>query len=533
MRTDKIVIVGGGSAGWMTASTLIKAFPNKDITVIESPNIPTVGVGESTLGQINRWLRFLEINEEDWMRDCDASYKLSIKFVDFYKKDAGFFHYPFGGPMKKGTASPIEDWHVVRHFYPELPANSMIDMLFPSGALIREKSFSDNLDGELDNFDPDACVAYHFDAAKLGVWLRDKYCIPRGVKHLPKHVSSVSADSKGVHHLVLDDLSIITADLFIDCTGFKSLLMTQSMGAEFVSYADMLQNDSAWAVQIPYKDKAEELEPHTNCTAIGNGWCWNIPLWSRLGTGYVYSSKFVSDADALEEFKDYLCSDKMTVPRTREELKELNFRNIKMRIGIQEQPWIGNVVCIGLSAGFIEPLESNGLFSVHEFLFLLVDVLQREEVNQFDRTMFNTESRDMFDGFSKFVAQHYALSVRDDTEYWRTIQDKQYTEAPELGWYTPSLHRQASFYTATRSFFDIFENRDDLNGINYIAVGMEYRLFNSSRISQLEFYVGKGRAKIKAEKLYQEMIDNQRKWTEAARKSEKLISYLGKRFYSE
>jgi tryptophan halogenase len=532
MKTDKIVVVGGGSAGWMTAATLAKSFPDKDITVIESPNIPTVGVGESTLGQINRWFNLLEVTDDEWMSACDASYKLSIKFTDFYKKDDGFFHYPFGGPYSEGTESPIEDWHVVRHFYPELPKSSMIDMLFPAGALISEKTFSDNANGDLDNFDPDAGVAYHFDATKLGVWLRDEYCIPRGVKHLPKHISHVEANSKGVEWLELDDGTRVTADLFVDCTGFKSLLMTQAMNATFVPYDHVLHNDSAWAVQIPYADKTEELEPYTTCTAIGNGWCWNIPLWSRLGTGYVYSSKFISDEDALEEFKDYLCSDKMTSPRTREQLEQLNFRNIKMRVGIQERPWIGNVVCIGLSAGFIEPLESNGLFSVHEFLFLLVDILQREEINQFDRTMFNTESRDIFDGFAKFVALHYALSLRNDTPYWREIGETQYTESPELSWYPPHLHRQASFYTATRSFFDIFKNRNDLNGINYISVGMDYRLFNASRISALEFYVGKGRAKDKAVILYNEMTTRQSKWMAVAQKSEKLIDYLRNRFYT-
>jgi tryptophan halogenase len=179
----------------------------------------------------------------------------------------------------------------------------------------------------------------------------------------------------------------------------------------------MLPNDSAWATRIKYKDKEKELVPYTNCTAIENGWVWNIPLWSRIGTGYVYSSKFVDDETALKEFKKHLGQE------------DLEFKNIKMRVGIHNRLWVKNVVAIGLSAGFIEPLESNGLFTVHEFLLKLVQNLQRDKISQWDRDNFTFQCKHLFRGFSEFVALHYALSHRNDTLYWKNCFNKSWEKS--------------------------------------------------------------------------------------------------------
>ena len=146
-------------------------------------------------------------------------------------------------------------------------------------------------------------------------------------------------------------------------------MIEEALKEEFIPYGDMLPNNRAWATRMPYKDKEREMEPFTNSTALGHGWSWNIPSWERLGTGYVYSDKYISKEDALEEFKLYLMSDKMICPRTRKEVDDMEYRDIPMRVGIHKHTFVKNCVAIGLSAGFIEPLESNGLFSVHEFLF--------------------------------------------------------------------------------------------------------------------------------------------------------------------
>jgi tryptophan halogenase len=251
-------------------------------------------------------------------------------------------------------------------------------------------------------------TAFHFDATKFGIWLRDNYCLPRGVKHIKEEILSVEQDENGITSLNNKH----KADLYIDCTGFKSLLLSKTLKEPFESYSDLLPNDSAWATRIPYKNKEKELVSYTNCTAIQNGWVWNIPLWSRIGTGYVYSSKFVSDEDALKEFQQYLGTD------------ELEFKNIKMRVGLHNRLWVKNVIAIGLSAGFIEPLESNGLFTVHEFLMILIRNLQRDKISQWDRDNYNYACKSLFRNFAEFVALHYALSQRDDTPYWRSHLNK-------------------------------------------------------------------------------------------------------------
>ena len=174
----------------------------------------------------------------------------------------------------------------------------------------------------------------------------------------------------------------------------------------------MLPNNSAWATRIPYTNKKKELNLYTNCTAYNNGWIWNIPLWSRMGTGYVYSDKFISDDDALKEFKTYLGK------------RDLDFKKIKMRVGIQKRLWVKNVVAIGLSAGFIEPLESNGLYSVHEFLFHLSRTLRRDVVTQYEKDAFSFACKHAFYVFAEFVAMHYALSQRTDTPYWKANFNK-------------------------------------------------------------------------------------------------------------
>jgi hypothetical protein len=349
----KIIILGGGSSGWMTAATLINQFPEKEITLIESPNSPILGVGESTLGTIKNWTELLQLDEKKFMKETDAIYKLSIKFTDFYKKGESF-HYPFGRPHVEGNRASLNDWWFKKFFKPDTPYSDYANCLFPNMALVNQNKFSDKAIPEI-NFNPKTDSAYHFDAVKFGMWLKNSYCIPKGVKHIEEEINNIKQNEHGI-----ESINNHKADLFIDCTGFKSLLLGETLKEPFESYSDLLINDSAWATRIPYKDKDTEMVPYTNCTAIENGWVWNIPLWSRIGTGYVYSSKFVDDDTALKQLKNHI------------KVEDAEFKKIKMRVGIHKRLWVKNVVAIGLSAGFIEPLESNGLFSVHEFLIKLI-----------------------------------------------------------------------------------------------------------------------------------------------------------------
>ena len=461
---ENIIIVGGGSAGYMTASTLLNQFPNKKITLIESASVPILGVGESTIGGIKAWTKLLNIDDKEFLKETDGSYKLSIKFTDFYKKGESF-HYPFGFPYTKENKASLNDWWFKKFIYPETSNSDYADCFYPQMALVNQNKCFYNENNEIP-FDFARHTAYHFDAVKFANWLKNNYCIPRGLKHIEDNIISIEQDENGIKSLN----NKYTADLFIDCTGFKSLLLGESLKEPFESYSDMLPNNSAWATRIPYKDKEKELVGYTNCTAINNGWVWNIPLWSIAGTCYVYSDKYISDDEALKEFKEYLGTD------------ELEFKKVKMRVGVHKRLWVKNVVAIGLSAGFIEPLESNGLFSVHEFLIKLVRNLQREKVSQWDKDNFTFQCKLSFRNFAEFVALHYALSHRTDTKYWQDNFNKNWEE--KLISLKPSLIEGFLLASLNRNYDYHFP---EAGGLHCISAGMNWSPTDLVSIKYLDF----------------------------------------------
>jgi len=503
-----IIIVGGGSAGWMTAATLIKEFPNKKITLIESPNIATVGVGESTIGGIRFWTNYLGINDKDFISKTDGSYKLSIKFTDFYKKGESF-HYPFGKPFLEGNYASLNDWWFKKFIYPKTPVSDYVDCIFPQMALVNQNKCFYNEDNIIPfNFKKD--TAYHFDATKFAIWLRDNYVIPKGVKHIKEDIISIEQDEKGIKTLN----NKYKADLYIDCTGFKSLLLKESLKEPFESYSDMLPNNSAWATRIPYKNKEKELVSYTNCTAIENGWVWNIPLWSRIGTGYVYSDKFISDEDALKQFQSYLGT------------KELEFKKLKMRVGIHNRLWVKNVCAIGLSAGFIEPLESNGLFSVHEFLMILIRNLQREKVSQWDKDNFTFQCKRLFRNFAEFVALHYALSHRTDTKYWEHNFNKNWEEKlislkPSfiLGFLTAANERDINFHFPERG------------GLHCIAAGMHWSPTDLASIMYNNM-VDESTLKNEWKECINSLNKRKNEWKESIKNKPNLFKFLKQNIYN-
>ena len=457
---ENIVVVGGGTAGWMTASTLIGSFPNKKITLIESPDIKTVGVGESTVGGINNWMQLLNINDYDFMSHCDSTYKLSIRFEDFYQKGSGGFHYPFGRPVVSDYVNGVNDWYFKRMLYPETTITDYADVFYPNMALVNQNKIFKNEDNELDSFDFVTDSAYQFDATKFAIWLKDYYCKHKGINHILSEVNEVKSGEDGIEFLSLKNGERITADLFIDCTGFSSLLIEKALHEPFESLEHLLPNNSAWATKIPYQDKRKELVSYTNCHAINNGWVWNIPLWSRIGSGYVYSDKYISDDDALIEFKNHLG----------ERGNDLDYKKIKFRSGIHRNLWVKNVCAIGMSAGFIEPLESNGLYTIHEFLLFLIRVIDRGKVSQWDKDTFNFSCKSMFKEFSEFVVLHYALSHRDDTPYWKENFNRSYSSEIYNNYKLPSIY---GFTSAVYNKFRQYKFKD-FSGLACIATGMNW-----------------------------------------------------------
>ena len=219
MVLKSILILGGGSAGWMTASTLIKKFPNKKITLIESPNIPIIGVGESTIAGIKFWSKWLGLTDKDFLKFTDGSYKLSIKFTDFYKKGESF-HYPFGEPQIQNNLNELNDWWYKKILYPNTKNSDYASCYYSQMALINENKFFCNEKDELP-FAFERDTAYHFDAIKFGLWLKENYCLPRGVNYIKEDIISIEQDENGIKSLN----NKYKADLYIDCTGFKSVLL--------------------------------------------------------------------------------------------------------------------------------------------------------------------------------------------------------------------------------------------------------------------------------------------------------------------
>ena len=513
MKSNNIVIVGGGTAGFMTATTFVRLFPKKKVTLIESPNIKTVGVGESTIVQFRQWLSLVGIKDKDFMKSCDASYKFTIRFTNFDKINSGQVEYPFG------EADTISDdgvnvWYFKKILYPKTPNTDFADSFYPIMALVNNnKVFT----GIISNFDFKKQTAFHFDATKFGLWLRDKICKGK-INHIKSEVKEIKTDNNGIKSLELENGQSIKGDLFIDCTGFKSLLLGKTLDEEFISYSHILPNNKAWATHIEYTDKEKQLVGITNATALKNGWVWNIPLWNNIGTGYVYSDKYTTDEEALNELKQHIKDNGFKVPE--------EFSNIKMRIGIHKRLFVKNVVAIGLSAGFIEPLESNGLYTVHEFLFNLLRVFERDVISQWDRDVYNYACRNTFDSWAEFVALHYALSQRHDSKYWKDNLNRVYDKS--IYDLSPTDKHGFRDFMSDKTYRFRF-NEDD--GISCIATGFNYFPLsdNTLRYKQKlrKFDYTKYTNDIK-------ILDNRKKyWSDIVKKYPSLYNYLKKEVYNE
>jgi len=481
MQIKKVTIVGGGSSGWMTAAALSKLCPHLEVTLVESKTVGTVGVGESTLGHINKFLKLLGLRDEDWMAKCNATYKNSIRFTNFREPDGTFFEYPFSGGLDfSDKPHGIQAWSELATLYPEEYTPGTFAEFYCTANTFLAKYNKQTRDEKkiLRNFDFDYDTAYHMDAQLFGQYLKDNIAIPNGVNHIINDIHSYKKDHLGniTQVLAADGTILPETDLWIDCTGFKSIMLEQWMGSQFMSFEKYLANDSAWACRLPYIDREREMHNVTDCHALGNGWVWNIPLWNRIGTGYVYSSRFTTAEEAQREFRDHLA-----VKHSPEIAEAAEMFHVNIRHGRRRRAWVNNVVGVGLSYGFVEPLESTGLLTTHENIIKLVEALNRREgyLTRSEVEGFNFAVEYDVCKFRDFIAQHYALSKRTDTPYWRWCT--------QLHEYCPEMQgdyilQQAQFPNLMGNIAGNQSYYSDYTGNMFIAAGMGVKSISTKEL---------------------------------------------------
>ena len=408
----RVVIVGGGSAGWMTAAYLNGALNARgqkktvDITLIESPDVPRISVGEATVPSIHHMLEVIGLDEIEFMKATDATFKQSIKYVNWLKNEGESYHHPFS----RATPGPI-DRTGVRWM------ESLRDIPFmetvSAQTIISEINLSPKtLNGQR----PPAPLkyAYHFDAQLFADHL-SKFSKAGGVNHIQANVKDVGLSEKGhISHVTLEGGQDVSGDLFIDCTGFKALLIEKALGVDFDDYRQWLLCDQALVAQFDYENHFPGfVRPYTTCTAQSAGWIWDTPTQTRRAIGYVHASEFISQEQAKTELLQY--QDKS--------LKEADTRLIKFKVGQRKKAWAGNCIAIGLSGGFIEPLESTGLYMCE-----LAAVTLAEHFPYKDKDMsalafrFNRIISNRYYEILDFINLHYCLTRRTDTAFWREVQ---------------------------------------------------------------------------------------------------------------
>ncbi len=424
LRPPRVVVLGGGSAGWITACLLHQKWGERggSVTVVEDPAIGIIGVGEGSTPQLKAFFDHLGIAEADWMRACDATYKLGIRFTGWSNRagfDSYFHHFPAALDVHSEPAF-IHNCALARRGF-EVPV--LPDGYFLGSYLARQGKAPH----PAENFPFPPSYGYHFDAYKLGAYLRD-WAVPRGVRHVPRNVSQVELSEEGeVAALLCDDGERLEGDIFVDCSGFRAMIAQGALDAKFLPFADNLFNDRAVVMPTPAE---EPFRPQTESIAMQAGWRWKIPLTTRVGNGYVYSSRYISDDAAETELRSAIgMLDSDTTART-----------LPMKVGRLENSWTKNCLSAGLSQGFIEPLEATALHIVITTALEFADAYEQGGYTAEHRERFNAKTAARYEAIRDYIVAHYRLNQRDDSEYWRdnasnsALSDD--LKAMMTGWYT-------------------------------------------------------------------------------------------------
>ena len=401
-RISRVVIVGGGSAGWMAATTLSQALGQAcSITLIESEALGTVGVGEATIPSIRMLNRMMGIQEKAFMQRTQATFKLGIDFVNWGRPGHRYFH-GFGFFGEAFDTMPVhQHWLRQRH----RPDVGELEDYCLSWQMARRDRFSHPME-DTRRLQSTFNYAYHFDAGLYAGYLRE-VSTERGVQRVEGIITHVHQDPENgfVTRLVLQDGREIEGDLFIDCSGFRSILLGHTLKVGYESWAHWLPCDRA--VALPCERRGPP-RPYTRATARAAGWQWTIPLRHRVGNGYVYASAFAQPDHAEAELQGWLEGPALA-----------GGNHLKFTAGRRHKAWVGNVVALGLASGFLEPLESTSLHLVHSGLTTLLALFPDRHFHRSVQNEFNRRFAMEMERIRDFLVLHYKLNQRDDTELWR------------------------------------------------------------------------------------------------------------------
>jgi tryptophan 7-halogenase len=403
---QKIIIVGGGSAGWMTAAALINALKGRcAIELVESEEIGIVGVGEATIPPIKIFNQSLGIDENEFVRATSGSFKLGIEFVNWGKLGARYPH-PFGTYGVDFDVVPLyQYWLKARQngSTQKLEEYSYAWALARTGKFDQPMADSNRVQSTFD-------YAYHFDAFLYGQFLR-KRAVAQGVVRTEGKVVSASRNNESgfITDITLADGQKISADFFIDCSGFRGLLIEDALHTGYEDWTHWLPCDRAVAVPC---ESIEDFTPYTRSTAHTAGWQWRIPLQHRTGNGHVYASSFMSDDEATDILLANLDGKPLADPRP-----------LKFTTGRRKQAWNGNCLAIGLAAGFMEPLESTSLHLIQTAITRFLALFPNKECDALSRAEYNRITQEEYERIRDFIILHYYASARDDSEFWRACQN--------------------------------------------------------------------------------------------------------------
>lgn len=404
-RPVKIVIAGGGTAGWMTAAALSSLIDRSAIriTLVESEEIGTVGVGEATLPHLRYFNERIGVDEADFIRATNATIKLGIEFRDWGRLGDAYIH-PFGDYGQ--PIAGVEFHHYWRRMRALGDDSRICDYSLPIriAELMRFARPSPDARSLMSTFS----YAYHVDASLYARFLRG-HSEARGVTRIEGKIAAAPLREDGaIRELTMQDGQIIEGDFFIDCTGFRALLIGGALGAEYEDWSAYLPCDRA--IAAPCANDGPPA-PYTRATASRAGWRWRIPLQHRAGNGYVYSSDYISDDDALAELLAGLAAPPQAEPRT-----------LRFKAGKRPRQWMRNCIAVGLSSGFLEPLESTSIYLIQAAATAIAELFPTQgeaaaDIDEFNRVM-NLE----YDRVRDFLVLHYHATERDDTPFWRRMR---------------------------------------------------------------------------------------------------------------